>query len=59
MDDLTTVRSYDSLAKWVIAALGLFFYHVNDGCLYNKAMTDVRSTGAGIKCPYCRSEIQE
>ena len=25
------------------------------GVLYNQALADVRSTGAGIKCRYCRS----
>ena len=32
-----------------------FFGNVIHGCLYNQAMTDIRSTGAGIKCLYCRN----
>ena len=30
------------------------FGHGNDGCLYSQASVDVRSTGARIKCLYCR-----
>ena len=44
MDDLTTERSFDSQAMCVIDVLG---------CLYNQALADVRSTGAGTKCLYC------
>ena len=33
--------------------LGLFSGHVVHGCLYNQALADVRSTGAGIKCQHC------
>ena len=30
------------------------FWHVIHGCLYNQALADIRSIGAGIKCLYCR-----
>ena len=30
-----------------------YFCHVTNGFLYNQALSDVRSTGAGIKCLYC------
>ena len=30
-----------------------YFCHVTNGLLYNCALPDVRSTGAGIKCLYC------
>ena len=39
----------------VIDVLGLFCWHAIHGCLYNQALADVRSTGVGIKCRYCRS----
>ena len=48
MDDLTT----DSPATWVIDVLGLLF-DIKHRCLYNQALANVRSTGAGIKCLYC------
>ena len=32
---------------------GLFFEMLPMGVLYNQALVDVRSTGAGIKCLYC------
>ena len=31
----------------------LAFRHVIHACLYNQALADVRSFGAGIKCLYC------
>ena len=34
----------------------LIFWHVIHGCLYNLPLADVRSTGAGILCLYCRVE---
>ena len=52
MDEFTTERGFDSKATWVIDVLGLFSWHVNHGCLYNQALADVQSTGAGIKCLY-------
>ena len=55
MSDLTTERSFDSQGRGVIDVLGLYFWHVIDGCLYSRALDDVRSTGAGIKCLYCTS----
>ena len=54
MDDLTIERSFGSQATWVIDVLGLYFWRVSHGCFYNQAIEDVRSTGAGIKCLYCR-----
>ena len=51
--DLTTERSFDSQATWVIDVLGISIWHVIHGFLYNQALADVRSTGAGIKCLYC------
>ena len=29
------------------------FWNVSYGCFYNQALTDVRSTDAGIECLYC------
>ena len=49
LDDLTTDRCFYSQATCVINVLGLFFWTVIHGCLYNQALDDVRSTGAGIK----------
>ena len=48
IDDLTTERSFDSQATWVIDELFLFYLHAIHGRLYNQALADVRSTGAGI-----------
>ena len=45
MDDLTTERSFDLQATWVINVLGLFF-EVIHGCLYNQALPDVGLSGA-------------
>ena len=53
MDDLTTERSYDVQAMWIIDVLG-FFIHFIHRRVYNQALADVRSTGAGIKCQHCR-----
>ena len=36
-----------SLIAWLIFKLVIY------GCLYNPALADVQSTGAGIKCLYC------
>ena len=52
-DDLTTERSFDPQATWVIDVLGTSFWHVIHRALYNQALADVRSIGAGIKCLYC------
>ena len=46
-DDLTTERNFDSQASWVINMVGLFSFPFINGCLYNQALTDVQSTGAG------------
>ena len=56
-DDLTTERSFDSQATWVIDGPGISFWHVIHRFLYNQALADVRSTGAGIKCLYCIGPI--
>ena len=53
MYDLTVERRFNSQATWAIEVLGLFFWRVIYVCLYNNALPDVRSTGAGIKCLYC------
>ena len=53
MGDLTTKRNFDLQATWVIGVLGLCFRHVIHGYLYNQALADVWSTGAGIKCLHC------
>ena len=51
----TTERNFDSQATWVIDVVIVFHCNVIHGCLYNQAMADIRSTGAGIKCLYCTS----
>ena len=48
----STERSFNSHATWVID--WLFCWHVIHGCLYNQALADVRSTGSGITCLYCK-----
>ena len=50
MDDFITERNLDLQAMWVIDALDLCFSHVIHECLYNQALTDVRSTCAGNIC---------
>ena len=52
MDDLTAERRFDSKAT---SGSSMCFGHVTHGRLYNQALEDVRSTGAGIKCLYCRA----
>ena len=56
MDDLTTEHSFDLQATWAIGVLGIFVANVIHWCLYNQAMTDVRSTGAGVNCQNCIRE---
>ena len=51
---LTTEGSFESQATWVFDVLFLYVWHNIHGCFYNQARADVRSSGAGIKCPYCR-----
>ena len=53
MDDLTTERSFDLQATWVIDVFGLCLWHVIHSSLYNQSLTDVLWTGTGIKCLYC------
>ena len=53
MDELKTERSFDLQATWVIEVLHLSFWHAIHERLYNQAMADIQSTGAGIKCLYC------
>ena len=55
MDGLATeyTCSFGSQVAWVIMCLTSIFWHVVHGCLYNRALTDVRSPGVGIKCLYC------
>ena len=38
IDDLTTERSFDVQATWVIYAFGLSFWHVSHGCLCIQAL---------------------
>ena len=53
MDAITTESSFDLQATWVVDVLGLSFLHVICGCLYNQALADVQSSGAGTKGLYC------
>ena len=46
---------FDLQDWWGIVVFGLFFWQVSHGCLYNHALADARSTGAGIKCLYVHS----
>ena len=46
---------FDLQATWVIDVFGLLdIWHIKHWCLYSQAVADVWSTGAGIKCLYCR-----
>ena len=54
MVNLTNECSFDSQGTRVIDVLGLFFWHVIHGRLQNQVLADVRATGAGIECLYCR-----
>ena len=38
---------------WVIDGPGVFTLHIIHECLYNQALADVRSAGAGINYLYC------
>ena len=58
MGNLTTEHNFESQATRVIDVLCLFF-DVIRGCLYNQALTDVRSTGAGIKYLFCSTSIMD
>ena len=51
MHDLTIERSFELQGTWVIDVIGLLFDVIN-GCLYNQAMADVRSTGSRIEYLY-------
>ena len=53
--ELTTERSVDSSSTWVTDVLGISFCHIIHGCLFNQALADFRSTGAGIKCMYFKT----
>ena len=57
MDNLKTERNFDLQATWVNDVLGLLFRHVIHWCLRNQTLADVRWTGAGIKCLYCRTKV--
>ena len=50
---LTTQCSFDLQAMWVIDGPGVFTLHIINVCLYNQALADVRSTGAGINYLHC------
>ena len=56
MDDLTTERSFDSQATCVMHVLGLSFDMFSTS-FNNKALVDVRLTGAEIKCRYCSANL--
>ena len=57
MDDLSTERRFDPQALWAIAVICDFLSYdmIIYRFLYKKALTDVRSIGAGIKSLYCIS----
>ena len=42
-------------ATWIIDVLGLFCDMLSMGVLYDQALANVWSTGAGIICLYCTS----
>ena len=48
MNDLTSEHIFDLQAMSIIVRV--IFWHVVHVCLYNQALTDVRSSVAGIKC---------
>ena len=50
MDDLTTERTFNSHATWVIDVLNLFF-DVFHGCLRNQSLEVL--TSVEIECLYC------
>ena len=49
----STERSFDLQVACHCYAWVIFLLHDIHWCLYNQALADVRSTGAGIKCLYC------
>ena len=52
-DFTVTKRSFDYIATRVIDVLDFLTFSLH-GCFYNQVLADVRSTGAGVKCPYCK-----
>ena len=52
MHDLTAESSFDS-QSYLGNCFAWFIFYVTYRCLYNQALADVRSTGAGIKCLHC------
>ena len=53
IDNRTTECSFDPQASWAVDVRGLYVHHVIHGSLYNEALEDTLTTGAGIKCLYC------
>ena len=53
MDDLTTEVALICKLRGSLICLAHLFGRVATRCLNNRALTDVRLTGAGIKCLYC------
>ena len=55
IDDFTTKRNFDLQATWLMGVLCLSFLNISYiyGCLYNQALADIRSNGAGIIRLYC------
>ena len=51
--ELKTEHSFDTTDTWLVQVC---FGHVIPGHLYSRALTDVRSTGAGIKCRHCTGQ---
>ena len=52
MDDLITESTLIRNLCVSLMCMACFFWHFIHGCLYNQALADVRSTGAGIKYLY-------
>ena len=50
MADLTTERK----RRWLLMCLAYCFDMLSMGVCIKQALADVRSTGAGINCLYCR-----
>ena len=53
MDNLTTENSFISKLRGSLMCLA-YSLHIINGYLSNQTLADVRSTGAGIKCLYCK-----
>ena len=58
MNDLITERTFDSQTTWETDVNGFFLEMLSAG-VYKLELADVRLTGAGITCLYCRFSIYE